>query len=51
MKDNGPQYTSREFTDFAREWEIRHLSSSPHHSGFNDNQSQDSQKPFQEGYR
>ncbi|KAK3724232.1 hypothetical protein QZH41_002381 [Actinostola sp. cb2023] len=32
MTDNGPQYTSREFTDFAREWEFKHLSSSPHHT-------------------
>ncbi|KAK3736228.1 hypothetical protein QZH41_007340 [Actinostola sp. cb2023] len=35
MTDNGPQYTSREFTDFAREWEFKHLSSSPHHSRSN----------------
>ena len=35
MTDNGAQYTSREFTDFAQEWEFKHLSSSPHHSRSN----------------
>ena len=35
MTDNGPQYTSREFADFAQEWEFKHLSSSPHHSRSN----------------
>ena len=25
MTDNGPQYTSREFTEFTREWEFKHL--------------------------
>ena len=35
MTDNGPQYTSRGFTDFAWEWGFRHLSSSPHHSRSN----------------
>ena len=32
MTDNGPQYTSREFTEFKREWEFTHLTSSPYHS-------------------
>ena len=32
MTDNGPQYTSREFT---REWEFKHLTSSPCHSRSN----------------
>lgn len=35
MTDNGPQYTSREFTDFTREWEFKHLTSSPYHSRSN----------------
>ena len=35
MTDNGPQYTSREFTDFTQEWEFKHISSSPHHSRSN----------------
>ena len=35
MTDNGPQYTSREFTDFSREWEFKHLTSSPYHSRSN----------------
>ena len=32
MTDNSPQYTSREFT---REWEFKHLISSPYHSRSN----------------
>lgn len=32
MTDNGPQYTSQEFTDFAREWEFKHLSSPRRHT-------------------
>ena len=31
VTDNGPQYTSREFHQFARSWEFVHVSSSPHH--------------------
>ena len=31
MTDNGSQYTSREFTEFTREWEFKHLTSSPYH--------------------
>ena len=27
--DNGPQYTSAEFTHFAREWGFKHVTSSP----------------------
>ena len=29
--DNGPQYSSSEFTKFARDWDFRHCTSSPHH--------------------
>ncbi|XP_068680390.1 uncharacterized protein [Montipora capricornis] len=35
MTDNDPQYTSREFTEFTREWEFKHLTSSPYHSKSN----------------
>lgn len=35
MTDNGPQYTSCEFSDFAFEWKFRHFFSLPHHSRFN----------------
>ncbi|XP_015779358.1 PREDICTED: uncharacterized protein K02A2.6-like [Acropora digitifera] len=35
MTDNGPQYTSREFTEFTREWEFKYLTSSPYHSRSN----------------
>ncbi len=30
MSDNGPQYASREFKAFAREWEFDHVTSSPY---------------------
>ena len=29
MSDNGPQYASREFQEFARTWGFRHITSSP----------------------
>ena len=29
MSDNGPQYASREFQEFARSWGFRHITSSP----------------------
>ena len=35
VSDNGPQYTSREFTDFTTEWEIKHVTSSPYHARYN----------------
>ncbi|CAB4029512.1 PREDICTED: uncharacterized protein K02A2.6-like, partial [Paramuricea clavata] len=35
VSDNGPQYTSREFTDFTTEWEIKHVTSSPYHARSN----------------
>ncbi|PFX26463.1 Uncharacterized protein K02A2.6 [Stylophora pistillata] len=35
MTDNGPRYTSREFTEFTREWEFKHLTSSPYHARSN----------------
>ena len=35
VSDNGPQYISNEFAQFANEWEFRHLSSSPHHQKAN----------------
>lgn len=33
--DNGPQFSSREFQDFAKEWEFSHVTSSPHHAQSN----------------
>ena len=35
MTDNGPQYASQDFKDFAQEWEFKHISSSPYHSRSN----------------
>ena len=35
ITDNGPQYASQEFKDFAQEWEFKHISSSPYHSRSN----------------
>lgn len=29
FSDNGPQYSSREFKEFAKEWDFRHITSSP----------------------
>ena len=31
MSDNGPQYSSSEFADFAKDWEFKHITSSPHY--------------------
>jgi transposase InsO family protein len=31
VSDNGPQYVSNEFAEFARAWEFQHLTSSPYH--------------------
>ncbi|XP_036071757.1 uncharacterized protein K02A2.6-like [Oryzias melastigma] len=31
VSDNGPQFSSVEFTEFAKEMDFRHLTSSPHH--------------------
>lgn len=35
MSDNGPQFSSKEFADFARSWDFEHLTSSPGHSKSN----------------
>ena len=35
VTDNGPQYTSQVFSDFSREWEFNHVTSSPYHSRSN----------------
>ena len=35
ITDNGPQYSSTQFTAFAREWEFQHTTSSPLHSQSN----------------
>ena len=32
---NGPQFSSKEFADFARTWDFKHLTSSPGHSKSN----------------
>lgn len=29
--DNGPQFASSEFADFAKEWGFQHITSSPHY--------------------
>ena len=29
MSDNGPEYASREFQEFAKTWEFKHVTSSP----------------------
>lgn len=31
ITDNGPQFTSREYRDFAKQWEFKHTTSSPLH--------------------
>lgn len=31
ISDNGPNYASGKFTDFTHDWDIQHVSSSPHH--------------------
>ena len=35
INDNGPQFVSRDFLQFARDWEFVHLTTSPHHSQAN----------------
>ena len=35
VTDNGPQFTSDEFTHFTEVWDIEHITSSPHHSQSN----------------
>ena len=35
VTDNGPQLASREFREFAQEWEFEHVTSSPYHSQSN----------------
>ncbi|CAB4040233.1 Transposon Ty3-G Gag-Pol poly [Paramuricea clavata] len=31
ISDNGPQYSSKEFQEFAKKWEFQHIKSSPYH--------------------
>ena len=31
MSDNGPQYSAKEFEDFAKDWDFKHITSSPHY--------------------
>ncbi|XP_053382273.1 uncharacterized protein K02A2.6-like [Mercenaria mercenaria] len=33
--DNGPQFTSEPFSNFARDWHFTHVTSSPHHQSSN----------------
>ena len=32
ISDSGPNYASREFANFMQDWDISHVTSSPHHS-------------------
>ena len=31
VSDNGPQFTSKEFAEFAKQWEFQHVTSSSYH--------------------
>ena len=31
LSDNGPNYASQEFQQFAKDWDFKHITSSPHH--------------------
>ena len=35
VTDNGPQFVSRDFLKFSKEWDFEHRTSSPHHSQSN----------------
>lgn len=35
ISDNGPQYASHEFSEFAKEWDFIHETSSPNHQQAN----------------
>lgn len=35
VTDNGPQYTCREFTEFSRGWEFKHVTTLPRHAKSN----------------
>ena len=35
QSDEGPQFVSKEFSDFSREWGFTHMVSSPYHSSSN----------------
>ncbi len=35
VSDNGPQYASTEFSNFAKAWEFEHVTSSPGHAQLN----------------
>jgi transposase InsO family protein len=35
ISDNGPQFTSKEFQEFAASWEFKHTTTSPYHSRAN----------------
>ena len=35
ISDNGPQFRAEEYSNFAKKWEFKHITSSPYHSQAN----------------
>jgi len=54
VTDNGPQYACREFTEFSREWEFKHVTSSPRHAKSNgkaESAVKEAKRIFKKAYR
>ena len=52
--DNGPQFSSTCFENFAKEWDFKHVTSSPHYAQANgkvENAVKTAKKYFKEGTR